>query len=103
MKTYNIMKKIILAALILTSCGPRTGIHDMESFNDEVQHHTFIDTGVVKSISLTSGKYQSFRVSVHKLNGKDVDIVTKTLDFNVDDSLKIETVDGNVNFYRIKR
>lgn len=92
------MKKIListLALLLLLSCGTKAGAEQELEYTIPRQ-----DTGVVKSISISSGKYQWFIVSIQNKYGIITDVKTKTLQFNVDDSVIIY---GTINDRQIER
>jgi len=82
------MKKLlfILASIvILTSCSP-----NVNNVNSE---KPTIVTGVVKKISLTSGKYQSFIVTVQDLRGVSHEFRTKELSYSIGDTIQAELGD----------
>ena len=82
------MKKLLFilsAIVILTSCSP--GRNQVEN------HRPTIITGVVKKISLTSGKYQSFIVTVQDLRGVSHEFRTKELSYSIGDTIQTEIGD----------
>lgn len=91
------MKKILIStiALLLLSCGTKTGTEQELEYTIPRQ-----DTGVVKSISISGGKYQSFIVSIQNKYGVITDVRTKMLQFNVDDSVIIY---GTIDDRQIER
>ena len=80
------MKKIlfILASIvILTSC----------SQNVSHSKRPTIITGVVKKISLTSGKRQWFRVTIQDLRGVSHEYTTRDLSYNIGDTIQADIGD----------
>ena len=82
------MKKLlfILASIvILTSCSP-----NVNNVNSE---KPTIVTGVVKKISLTSGKRQWFIVTIQDLRGVSHEYTTRDLSYNIGDTIQAEIGD----------
>ena len=80
------MKKLlfILASIvILTSC----------SQNVTHSEKPTIVTGVVKKISLTSGKRQWFIVTIQDLRGVSHEYTTRDLSYNIGDTIQAELED----------
>lgn len=73
----------IIIALLIASCGPRTGTHPE---NDPIPIPK-IDTCLAESISLSYGKYQYFIIHVKNKKQKSYDIGTTVLNFNIGDSV----------------
>lgn len=81
----NILILLVLIAQIFVSCGPRTGIHEEEEI---VKPKPIVcEFCVVKSISLTVGKYQSFIIAVRNKDNVIYKIYANTIDFGVGDSV----------------
>jgi hypothetical protein len=80
------MKKLlfILASIfVLASC----------SQNVTHSEKPTIITGVVKKISLTSGKRQWFRVTIQDLRGASHEYRTRDLSYNIGDTIQTEIGD----------
>ena len=80
------MKKIlfILASIfVLASCSQNVSHSEKPT----------IITGVVKKISLTSGKCQWFRVTIQDLRGVSHEYTTRDLSYNIGDTIQTEIGD----------
>jgi hypothetical protein len=78
MKNINLL---LLLVLFLSSCYNSSGRVDPVSADQ-------VDTAVVKSIAITSGKYQEFEVTYAVVkDGTTVKQVTKYIDFNIGDTV----------------
>jgi PBP1b-binding outer membrane lipoprotein LpoB len=78
MKNINLL---LLLVLFLSSCNNNSGQVDPVSADR-------VDTAVVKSIALTSGKYQDFEVTCALVkDGTIIKHVTEYIDFNIGDTV----------------
>ena len=79
------MKNLLIAILTLiftiTSCTPNTNT------TEEKQPQT--TTGVVQSIRLSSGKRQSFIITIKDLKGTEQEFSTMELTYNVGDTINV--------------
>lgn len=80
------MKKLlfILASIfVLASCSQNVSHSEKPT----------IITGVVKKISLTSGKRQWFRVTIQDIRGVSHEYTTRDLSYNIGDTIQTEIGD----------
>ena len=79
------MKNLLIAILILiftiTSCTPNTNT------TEEKQPDTI--TGVVQSIRLSSGKRQSFIITIKDLKGTEQEFSTMEINYNIGDTINV--------------
>ena len=79
------MKNLLIAILTLiftiTSCTPNTNT------TEEKQPDTI--TGVVQSIRLSSGKRQSFMITIIDLKGTSHEFSTMEINYNVGDTINV--------------
>ena len=77
------MKKLLFilsSIFVLTSCSQKVSHSEKPT----------IITGVVKKISLTSGKRQWFRVTIQDLRGVSHEYTTRDLSYNIGDTIQTE-------------
>jgi hypothetical protein len=79
------MKNLLIAILTLiftiTSCTPNTNT------TEEKQPDTI--TGVVQSIRLSSGKRQSFIITIIDLKGTEHEFSTMEINYNIGDTINV--------------
>ena len=82
------MRKLFLSASLLftlIACRPSTGNDTIDTTQNQVEAPKPKVEAVVKKISISSGKYQSFIVS-----GNGFEFFTRELTFNVNDTIIIQ-------------